>query len=583
METGTAQSGWLFGAAPASPPGEGTQISTPAETGGGKTPIILNTGTGRPDDTAKADGAVSGSRMAETSDKAERPAQTVAAIDIGANAIRLAVAQVLPDGRIEPLERAERAVRLGQDTFAGGRLSQKTMNAAVAILRDYRRIMDTYGVAHIRAVATSSVREASNADAFLDRIFMAARVEVEVIDPSEEIRLLVGAVRGALGPPGVQRDKSLVADVGGGSTLLAVLQKGEIVASGSYPLGSIRLQETLATSQEPPARSAELLRHQIANLVASAGEALPIRQAKSFIAVGGDARFAAQQIAGAGAAAGTASIAVRDFDAFVARCEVHTAEELASQFHIPFASAERLVPALLAYQALREETRARTILVPDISMQDGLLLDLVRGMGGQEDPGLTATIIQSARAVGEKYHFSVEHAFHVADLAVQLFDPLQREHGLAPRDRLLLRVAAILHEVGGFVGNRAHHKHSYYLISNSEIFGLRREELQIVALVARYHRRGLPDASHPEYTMLPRDSRMVVSKLAAILRVADALDRGHAQQIRDVQTERQGDDFVIYVRGVPDLSLERRALAVKADLFEEVYGMKVRLEEARPA
>jgi exopolyphosphatase/guanosine-5'-triphosphate,3'-diphosphate pyrophosphatase len=573
MAEGMAQAGGGYAAGGAAPGGETLSLSAATSSSTtGKKPIILER---NPLGTQAAKSAV------EPAALPERPPETMAVIDIGANAMRLAVAQLLPGGQIEQLERATRAIRLGQDTFATGRLSQKTMSAAVAILRDYRRILDTYGVRHVRAVATSSVREASNADAFLDRLFMAANVEVEVIDPSEEIRLIVGAVRSALGAPGIHRDKSLIVDVGGGSALLAVLQKGEILASGSFPLGSVRLQEMLSTSQEPPARATELLRHQIANVIASIRSALKLKQVKFFVAVGADAQFAAQQAGLAGAASEPVTIGSREFDSFVARCEVHTADELANLYHIPFVGAERIVPACLTYQALLHETRAKSILVPSVLMQDGLLLDLVRAISGKEDPDLHASIVQSARAVGEKYRFNAEHAFHVAALSEQLFGQLQTEHGLPPRFSLLLRVAAILHEVGGFVSNRAHHKHSFYLISNSEVYGLRRDEMQIVALVARYHRRGLPDASHAEYMVLPRESRMIVSKLAAILRVADSLDRGHAQQIRDIQFERQGDEFVLYVRGVPDLSLERRALAVKADLFEEVYGMRVRLEEAQ--
>lgn len=519
--------------------------------------------------------------MADTVATTEPRPQTIAVIDIGANAVRMVVAQVLSDGRIEHLDETRRAVRLGQDTFMTGRLGQKTMNAAIAILRDFRRIMDTYGVQHVRAVATSSVREAGNADAFLDRVFMAANLEVEVIDPSEEIRLTVGAVRAALGAAGVQLNKSLIADVGGGSALLTVLQKGEIQASGSYPLGSIRLQEMLSTMQEPPTRAAELVRHQVANVAIAVRASLPLDHVETFIAVGGDARFAAQQIGTSARKDGPATIGVRKFDSFVARCEVHTAEDLAREYHIPFADAETLVPALLVYQVLLHETKARTIIVPDVSMRDGLLLDLARSLTGQEDADTYSSIIQSAKVIGEKYHVDLNHALHVDALAGQLFDQLQKDHGLKPRHRLLLRVAAILHEVGGFVSSRAHHKHSYYLIVNSEIFGLRREETQIVSLVARYHRRGVPEPAHLEYMMVPRESRIIVSKLAAILRVADALDRGHAQQVRAVQFERQNDDFIIYVSGVPDLALERRALASKANLFEDIYGMKVRLDEAQ--
>jgi len=379
----------------------------------------------------------------------------------------------------------------------------------------------------------------------------------------------------------MHRSKALIADVGGGSALLAILQQGEILSSGSYQLGSIRLQEVLSTAKETPSLAAELLRHQIGNVLAAIKSSLPLRQVRTFIAVGGDVRFAAGQIGTPAKAAGLTAIDSRQFDIFVARCENHSAEELARMYQIPFADAETLVPALLAYQALLHQTLANTILVPNVSMRDGILLDMARILRGEEDAELYSSVIQSARAIGEKYKVLPEHAFHVADLAVKLFDQLQRDHGLTARHRLLLRVSAILHEVGGFVSSRAHHKHSYYLIVNSEIFGLRREESQVVALVARYHRRGVPEPAHQEYMTLPRESRVIVSKLAALLRVADALDRGHAQQIRDIEFERRPDEFIIYVRGVPDLAMERRALASKADLFEDIYGMKVRLEEAQ--
>ena len=200
-----------------------------------------------------------------------RSAKTVAAIDIGANSLRMVIAEVLPDGRIEVLERLQRAVRLAQDTFRRGRLGAASMRAAVAILRDYQRLLDLYHVQRVRAVATSAVREASNADTFLDRVFMATGLGLEVIGTSEESRLTVSAVRQAVGGAlGVNQHESLIADVGGGSTLLTLLQDGEIETSQSLRLGSIRLLEMLSTSEDAPARLAELLRYQIANAVANA-------------------------------------------------------------------------------------------------------------------------------------------------------------------------------------------------------------------------------------------------------------------------------------------------------------------------
>ena len=179
-------------------------------------------------------------------------AQPVAAIDVGSNALRMVIAEVSPDGQIEILERLQRAVRLGQDTFRRGRLGGQVMRAAVAVLRDYQEMLDLYRVEHLRAVATSAVREAVNADTFIDRVFMATGLHLEVIGTLEESRLTVSAVCQAVGGAlGVDRDQALIAEVGGGSTLMTVLENGEIANSLSLRLGSIRLQEILSTSQDP--------------------------------------------------------------------------------------------------------------------------------------------------------------------------------------------------------------------------------------------------------------------------------------------------------------------------------------------
>ena len=508
-------------------------------------------------------------------------AKVVAAIDIGANAIRMELAEVVPDGPVRTLERLQRAVRLGQDTFRQGHIAPSTIRAAAQILKDYRRKLDVYQVQRVRAVATSTVREATNADTFLDRVYMATGLEVEVIDTSEESRLTYAAVRQSLGGmKGVGRGQALLADVGGGSVLLTVLVDGELTASQSLRLGSIRLQEVLAFSRESPDRSTELLRTHIASAVALARNELGLRRVRTFIAVGGDARFVALHAGKAIDPAGLWRVSVASFDRLVLQCIRRTVEDLARGYGLAFADAETLQPALLVYQALLKATRARRLIVSNVSMRDGLLLDIAHRVTGREDETLERAVVRSAFGVAEKYRVEVAHARHVADLAVWLFDHLQEEHGLSRRHRLLLEVAALVHEVGGFVSNRAHHKHSYYLISNAEVFGLGRDELQIVALVARYHRRAVPKPTHLEYVNLPRDRRTVVSKLAALLRVADALDRGHAQSVRDLACELRTEEFVIRVPGTADLNLERRAVETKADLFEDVYGLHVRLERA---
>jgi len=519
--------------------------------------------------------------MTSEESRQESPLRTVAVIDIGTNVLRMVLADVLADGRIEVLERLQRGARLGQDTFRRGRLGSQSMHAAIEVLKDFRHLLDLFKVEKVRAVATSAVREAANGETFLDRVFLATGLNVETIDTAEESRLTVSAVREAVGDSlGVNERQTLIADVGGGSTLLTILENGQVDSSHSLPLGSIRLQEMFSTSKESPHRSAGLLRQHVSNALSVLESVSPLKEIDSFVAVGGDARFAAREIGKPAPNNSQLSlIEIADFDRLVERCERYTAEELSKRYSLPFAEAETLNPALLVYQMLLRRTKAGQIIVSHVSMRDGLLLELARQVTGKEDETTTAGIIHSALSVAEKYHVDLDHAQGVAETAVQLFDLFQPDHGLEPRFRLLLRVAALLHEVGGYISTRAHHKHSEYLIKHAEIFGLGRQEIALVAQIARYHRRGIPQASHSAYMALRRELRVTVCKLAALLRVADALVRGHRRRPADISFQRQGDELLVLLPGGPDL-LERRAMAVKGGLFEDIFGVKIRLEEA---
>jgi exopolyphosphatase/guanosine-5'-triphosphate,3'-diphosphate pyrophosphatase len=188
-------------------------------------------------------------------------------------------------------------------------------------------------------------------------------------------------------------------------------------------------------------------------------------------------------------------------------------------------------------------------------------------------------VIQSAHVVAQKYLIDTAHAEQTRALAVQLFDRLANEHQLGQRHRMLLEVAAILHEVGMFVSSRAHHKHSLYLIAHSEILGLTQDELAMVANIARYHRRSRPKPSHTEYMTRPREQRMIVNKLAALLRVADALDISRTQRIDGFESRIDNNGLIISVKTHGDLTLEERSLAEKGDMLLDIYGLDVRLEQ----
>jgi exopolyphosphatase/guanosine-5'-triphosphate,3'-diphosphate pyrophosphatase len=505
--------------------------------------------------------------------------EPLAAIDIGTNSIRLVIGQLLPDGQIEILEKAHRTVRLGQDSFRRSRLERVTMQTAVSILREFKRMLDLYKVRHVWTVATSALREARNADVFRDRVLMATGLSVDVIDGPQEGRLTVTAVRSTLNdkPPSLGAH-TLICEVGGGGTMLTVLTRGQIVASHNLGLGSIRLQEMLGTGGQTSEPVAELIQNEINSTMASLEGLISLSAIRTVFVIGSDARFAAARVGRVLSNPRFSAIPRKAFDRLVDSIRPLSIEEVMSRYDLGYNDAETLAPALMIYQTLLHATSAGKLIAASVTMRDGLLLELARRSQQRDDPGFGREVIQSALSIAEKYKVNLHHAQRVAACAVRLFDELVREHGLGVRHRVLLEAAALLHEVGTFVASRAYHKHSYYLIANSEIYGLNHHEVQLVAHMARYHRRSAPKPTHLEYMSLPQESRIIVNKLAAILRLAKALDVSDIRQADQLKCRLDQDALTLFVPGLSNVSLRKRSLEIRSDMFEHVYGLRLEFE-----
>ncbi len=507
------------------------------------------------------------------------PRRAVAVIDVGSSAIRMEIAEIDQEGHVRSLEALQHPVNLGKDTFTSGRIETDTIGECVEILKGYRRVLLEYGIDHeeqIRAVATSSVREASNRDTFLNRIYIASHINVEAIDEAEVNRLTYIAVRDSLEKLGVLDEKdTLVVEVGSGSMEVLLVQDGHVTLSRTYRLGSLRMRETLETHKTPVNRIGSILSQHIQRTIDQIQRTIPAEPVQRMIAIGGDARFAVEELADGNEEERLIPVRVPQFAKFAKKVVTRSTDELVRQYRLTFQEAETAGPALLTYARLAESFGVEQLLISRITLRDGLLLEMAtRGMWTEH---FKEQVMHSSKMLGRKYGYEEKHALHVAELSALLFGELQAEHELEPRYELLLRVAALLHEIGMYVGNQSHHKHSLYLIMHSDLFGLSRRDTMLVALIARYHRRALPKPSHPEYASLPQEKRLIVSKLAAILRVADALDQNHMQQIGDVAFLRERGRLVILVRGVQDLTLERLAVRQKGELFEDIYGMNVEL------
>ncbi len=505
-----------------------------------------------------------------------------AVIDVGATAVRMEIAELREGGVIHTIEQLHHAVHLGKDTFTLGRIQQSTIEECVNILKNFRRVMEEYGAtspSQIRAVATSSVREAANRDTFLDRIYIATRISLEIIEEAEETRLTYLGVQDILAHhPELQKGDLLVVEVGGGDSELLLVQDGFVRFSNTYRLGSLRMRETLGTRHMPASRLYDTFLKHIQLTVDQIQRSVPVERAPVLVAISGDARFAAAHLSPRWQEESIVRIDVKAFNAFTRKIASLEVDELVRKYRISFQEAETVGPALMGYAQLAKVFGVEQFVVPKSSLRHGLLREAI-GFGAW-NPMLESQVIHSAVSLGHKYSFDERHGTQVAELSVRLFRELQSDHQLTVRHERLLRVAAILHEVGLFINTRSHHKHSMYIIQNSDLFGISRADMNLIALIARYHRRAAPQPYHEGYTLLNRDDRMVVSKLSAILRVADALDRNHMQQVRELTFARAHGSFTILVHDVEDLSLERVALKEKGSMFEEIYGLKISLEVA---
>jgi len=501
----------------------------------------------------------------------------VAVIELGTTSIRLVISEISRTGKFKILDSLQQAVSLGRDAFTVGSISRPTVEDCVSALRSFQRVMREYGIVeskHIRAIATSAVREASNRDTLIDRIQIATGLQVDVIDDAEISRLTYLAVRPVLmRQPFFQKTDTLVLEVGGGSTEALTFRKGKVAGSHVYRLGALRMAQTLESYRAPRSRAADILSSHVDSTTDQILSSLQTVGGLHMLALGSDTRFAASILHPDWNRKSLLGLKVSDLEALTYTLLGMTADELVKGYKLSYQEAETVGPALLVYVRLARALRLRHVLVAEVNLRSGLLAEM--GTGGVWTAEFRRQIMNSALAVGRHYQVDLRHARHVAGCAQQLFDLLRTEHQLGARDEMILAVACLLHETGLYVSSSSHHKHSFYLILNSDIFGLGSRDLLLAALVARYHRRATPKPSHEGYGALSRESRLTVRKLSAILRVANVLDGSHSPEALDLSLKAEEGTLSININSSADLTMTQHRMDERSNLFEQVYGMRL--------
>jgi exopolyphosphatase/guanosine-5'-triphosphate,3'-diphosphate pyrophosphatase len=500
----------------------------------------------------------------------------LAAIDVGSNAIRLLICNVGGDRRTAILESVRDPVRLGGDVFTTGLVSEASIERAVEAFVRFRGLIDKHGARWIRGVATSAIREALNKDLFLDRIAQASGIEISVIGCEEEARLIHLAVISKISLKGMS---ALLVDIGGGSAEVTLTDNGNIISTECFRMGAVRLLQLL----EEKERGQQLFHRMVSEYV----DATQKRVRKE---LGGQTIDLLVGTGGNIEALGELrrSLLVRDrnsvlsggeLDSLVRKLQSMTLEERIRELQLRPDRADVIVPAAMVLQKFVKLAGVSEIQIPGVGLKDGLLADMIRELHGEKTHTSRDQVITSAIQLGRKYLFDEQHALTTARLAVKLFDETKPLHNLSLDYRLLLEAAALLHDIGQFVNVIDHHKHTQYLLAASPVIGLDESQMAIVGNVARYHRKSLPKPQHELYRALSSKNRVVVSKLAAILRLADAMDNEHGAKVQDFAAEYKKPKFTIKLQGEGDLLLEKWALMKKAAMFEEIFSLKLLVQD----
>jgi exopolyphosphatase / guanosine-5'-triphosphate,3'-diphosphate pyrophosphatase len=511
--------------------------------------------------------------------------KTLAAIDIGTNSLHLIVVTVNDNGNFEIIDREKEVIRLGEGSGGNIKIIKPApMERAITTLKRFKGIADSYS-AKIRAVATSAVRESNNKVEFINTVLKETGIEVEVINGIEEARLIY---LGVLKAVPVYEKKSLILDIGGGSTELLIGQNGEPIYSTSLKLGAVRLTERFFPNSELTEERIKECREWVEGEIF-----LPLQNIKQLgfdVCVGssGTIMAAGLLIHAQKKKNISSSMILNNYEITYDQLksvekEILKGKTTEKRKRIYALDPERadIIPAgIIILSEIFKQLNLEKLKISGFALREGIIIDTLQKLETTgRKPKLSNIRLDSVLHLAESCLFDKTHCSHIAKLSLQMYDQLKSIHKLENICREYLEAAALLHDIGYHIAHNNHHRHSYYIIMNSELLGFNENEIAIIANVARYHRRSHPKLRHTEFVSLSSKSQLVVKRLAAILRIADSLDRTHLQKISKITIENSDSEVILKLHSADvSLDIELWNFDRRKGLFEEVFNKKVKTE-----
>lgn len=509
----------------------------------------------------------------------------LAAIDIGSNSLKLAVVEAASTDSFTMIAEDRERVRLGHGTLQNHILSEEAFEQSREAVSRFKSIADNRETDALLAVATASVREARNASRFVDELERRTGVRVEVLSSIEEARLIGLAVAEYFG--GLY-STILNIDIGGGSTEVSLMENGEPRKLYSMKLGAVGLTEKFLLSDPPAQKEIKRLRKEIR--FAMTQPQRKIKGEKWQIASGTSGTIKAVSMLIAGSLSPedvyTPPIEIADLVELNAKLKRMTLEERSAIEAINERRAEVIVAGAQILEGVMRSLNIDTVVPCPYALREGVIIDHLREMATAElppVPDVEDLKLRDVFAVGRRFGYEENHALQVASIAETIFDGLAPHFDLNRHDRTLLSAAALLHDVGYHISHESHHKHSLYLIKNSEMTGFSESEKAVIANIARYHRKSLPSRSHPDYAALDKRDKSTVRKLSSILRLADGLDRTYKSRVREIKVDKEGDTVTLTLVSEKDISNEVYATRMKRHAFERTFKCRLNVVQSHPA
>ena len=505
----------------------------------------------------------------------------IAAIDVGSNAIRMMVSRLNNGGSLETLENIRLPVRLGQDAFTSGQFSEQTMQMVVDAFLHFRKVADVFEVIQTRAVATSAMRETSNSDLLVDRIVRETGFSIELISGEEEARLIHLAVTRSVE---LKNKHAVLIDIGGGSVEVTLSDGENILSTESYGMGTVRLLKKLESDEGKKLPFNRLVREYAESARRHIDREIGDEKVDICLGTGGNIEEMGKLRKRLFKREREDVISLDELERLAEKLSEMNFDERIKKLDLRPDRADVILPAVVVLQMIARETGVKEVLIPGVGLKDGVLLEMAPVAMGPNLPRRDQALA-SAERMGHKYAFDAEHALFTAHTAVRLFNQSLSLHHLTENERLLLEIAAMLHDIGHFINALDHDKHGYYLLCHHTLIGLSALEQAVVANIVRYHRKAFPTTADENFKLLAQKERITVIKLCAILRLADGLDTSHTARVRDISLEQRAGTEVVQTRnsgvwqlklfGDGESMLEKWTLEKRKILFEDVFGVKL--------